>query len=453
MLNKKISLLLLSVLTLSACSQNGPTSATNVKTNEPSPTTGAVTSTAPTASPAGEPITLRYVRGSGVSPSEQKMLDLFTEQNPNIKIQIEQAKGGGLSDVMEKIAALQAAGTPADITWVQDIIPFGKDDLLLDLTPYLQSDPVLSAAKIPKNSLPGLQYKGVQLGLPRAENPMVIYVNKDLLAKNGIDMPKNDWTWNDYREIAKKVTKPSDSEYGVGYGPFNINTIASALGVSNGSAANLNFMDAENKLSTLTTPEARRDIEWLADFSRVDGSRATWEKTQKEGIEWNSGKIAFEVHGVWEGKNIKENAKFNWDVLPLPKGTVKQVGINVATGIGVLKASKNPEGAVKFLAFMHTMEAQKLMMENGDFPLTEDEELKQALLETPIWKGTNINAVTSVEMMAGGPIVGSDQNVQWWNGEILDAFREGKDLNKAIFDQAQHYNEVAPKLRAELGLD
>ncbi|MCM3749047.1 sugar ABC transporter substrate-binding protein [Paenibacillus pasadenensis] len=450
MLNKKVSLLILSMLTLAACSQNGPTSATTANTSENSP---SVETGDKKATGDGEPITLRYVRGSGVSEGEQKMLDLFTEQNPNIKIQIEQAKGGGLGDVMEKIAALQAAGTPADITWVQDVIPFGKDELLLDLTPYMKSDPVLSLAKIPKNSLPGLQYKEAQLGLPRAENPIVIYVNKDLLAKNGIDMPKNDWTWDDYREIAKKVTKPSDSEYGVAYGPFNINSIASALGVSNGSAANLNFMDADNKQSTLTTPEARRDIEWLADFSRVDGSRATWEKTEKEGIEWLAGKVAFEVHGVWEGKNMKEKAKFNWDVLPLPKGQAKQIGINVATGIGVLKASKYPEEAVKFLSFMHTMEAQKLMMLNGDFPLTEDEELKQVLLETPIWKGTNINAVTAVEMMAGGPIVGSDQYINWWDGETLDAFREGKDLNKAIFDQAQHYNEVAPKLREELGLD
>lgn len=453
MLKKRISLLLFSALTLSACSQNSPASTNNVNTNEPSPSAGAVASTAP-APTTGEPITLTYVRGAGdVGEVEQKYLDLFAQMNPGYKIKIEPAKGGGLGDVLEKAAALQAAGTPADIAWVQDVIPFGKDDLLLDLTPYMQSDPILSQAKIPASSLKGLQYKGKQLGLPRAENPMVIFVNKDLLAKNGIDMPKNDWTWSDYREIAKKVTSPSESEYGLGYGPFNINTIASALGVSNGSAANLNFMDADSKQSTLTTPEARRDIEWLADLSRVDGSRATWEKTQKEGIEWNAGKIAFEVHGVWEGKNVRKNAQFNWDVLPLPKGTVKQIGINVATGIGALKASKNPEGAIKFLAFMHTMEAQKVMMENGDFPLTEDEELKQAVLETPIWKGTNISAVTNVEMMAGAPIVGSDQYIDWWNGENLDAFREGKDLNKAIFEPAQHYNEVVPGLRKELGLD
>ncbi|WP_176444982.1 ABC transporter substrate-binding protein [Paenibacillus herberti] len=452
-----VSLMMGSSLVLSACS-NSSAPANNAGTGASTPP-----STPPSASaepskapePAGEPITLRYVRGSGVSENEQKMLDLFTEQNPNIKVQIEQAKSGGIGELLEKAAALQAAGTTADLIWVQDIGTFAKDDLLVDLTPYMKSDPVLSTAKIPDSSLKALQFKGVQMALPRAENPIIMYVNKDMLAKNGIDMPKNDWTWDDYRAIAKKVTKPDEAEYGIAYGHFNSIITAGVLGVANGTSENLYFMDADWKQSKLTTPEARRDIEWIADLQRVDHSIGSWSVIEKSGTDWMNGNVAFEIHGAWEGRNKREKAKFNWDVLPLPRGKVKQIGYNVGTGIGILKSSANPDAAAKFLSFMHTMEAQKLGMANGDFPLTEDEELKQALTETPIWKGSNIMATISVEMRAEpvGAIVGADQYVQWWSAEVQEAFKEGKDLNKPIFEKAQQYNEQAPTLRAALGLE
>ncbi|MCM3749049.1 sugar ABC transporter substrate-binding protein [Paenibacillus pasadenensis] len=444
-----VSLIMGSSLVLSACSNNSAP-ANNSGAASPQPSA----SVEPSKAPSSDPVTLRYVRGSAVSENEQKMLDLFTEQNPSIKIQIEQAKGGGVNDMLEKAAALQAAGTPADLIWVQDILPFVKDELLVDLTPYMTSDPVLSTAKIPDSSLKALQFNGKQVALPRAENPIIIFVNKDLLAKNGIDMPKNDWTWDDYRNIAKQVTKPDEGEYGIAYGHFNSIITAGVLGVANGSSENLYFMDADWKQSKLTTPEARRDIEWIADLQRVDHSIGAWEVLEKSGTGWMSGNVAFEIHGVWEGKNRREKAKFNWDVLPLPKGKVKQIGYNVGTGIGILKASANPDAAAKFLSFMHTMEAQKLGMANGDFPLTEDEELKQALVETPIWKGTNILATIGVEMRAEpvGAIVGADQYVQWWSDDVQHAFKEGKDLNKPIFDQAAHFNEATLKLRQELGL-
>ncbi|MGG1515511.1 sugar ABC transporter substrate-binding protein [Paenibacillus oryzisoli] len=443
-----ISALMISSILLSACSSsNEPTSSTAQPNVSESPKETAK---------AAEPVTLRYIRGSALSDNEKTYLELFHKQNPNITIQVEQA-GGGIGDIMEKAAALQAAGTPGDITWVQNVLPWGKDDLLLDLTPYMKSDPVLSKAKIPADSLKALQFKGKQVAVPRAENPIIIFVNKDLLAKHGVDMPKNDWTWEDYREVAKKVTDPKAGEYGIAYGPFNSIITAGVLPVANGTSPNLYFMDKDWKQSLMGTPAGRSDIEWITDLQRVDHSIGTWDELTKAGADdgWLKGKTAFEIHGVWEGKNRRDKAKFNWDVLPLPKGKEKQIGYNVGTGIGVLAASKHPAEAVKFLSFMHTVEAQKLMMQNGDFPLTEDQELKQALLETPIWKGTNILASIGVEMRAEpvGSIVGSEEYVQWWSDDVQKAFKEGADQNKSLFNQAQHFNEVTLKLRKDLGLE
>ena len=53
-----------------------------------------------------------------------------------------------------------------------------------------------------------MTYKEKKLAVPFVDVPMWILVNKDLLAKHGVEMPSNDWTYDDFRDVAKKITDP-----------------------------------------------------------------------------------------------------------------------------------------------------------------------------------------------------------------------------------------------------
>lgn len=49
-------------------------------------------------------------------------------------------------------------------------------------------------------------FQGDYYGLPYNKNVLVTYINKKLFDKAGIPYPTDDWTWEDFREIAKKLT-------------------------------------------------------------------------------------------------------------------------------------------------------------------------------------------------------------------------------------------------------
>ena len=49
------------------------------------------------------------------------------------------------------------------------------------------------------------QYGGSQYALPMECNPTLMFVNKTLLQKEGIKVPDNDWTWDDFYRICEKM--------------------------------------------------------------------------------------------------------------------------------------------------------------------------------------------------------------------------------------------------------
>lgn len=55
-------------------------------------------------------------------------------------------------------------------------------------------------------------YEGRQYALPFECNPTLMFVNKTLLRQEGIDMPEDDWTWDDFYRICRRVVKDTDGD-------------------------------------------------------------------------------------------------------------------------------------------------------------------------------------------------------------------------------------------------
>lgn len=52
-------------------------------------------------------------------------------------------------------------------------------------------------------------FDGKYYGVPYCKNIQMVYYNKNLFDEAGVEYPKPDWTWEDFREAAKKLTKGS----------------------------------------------------------------------------------------------------------------------------------------------------------------------------------------------------------------------------------------------------
>lgn len=191
--------------------------------NTPAPeTTPAAESTAAkeesvpaeAAEPSGEQVTIKVAHwDSFTEPSTQMLIDGFEAANPNIKVELIDIASAEYSN---KLTVMLNGGNDLDVVWVKDpdnTPSIAQRGQLEDLTPYIERDGVdLSAA----NGADALKLDGKQVALPVSTGFYVLYYNKDIFDAAGVEYPGNDMTWEEFEELAKKVTsgEGNDKKYG-----------------------------------------------------------------------------------------------------------------------------------------------------------------------------------------------------------------------------------------------
>ena len=107
-------------------------------------------------------------------------------------------------------------------------------------------------------------YDGTIYGAPKDFDTVALWYNKELFDAAGVEYPSADWTWDDFKAAAAKLTDPAKGVYGIAasqYGQENYyNTIAQAGG---------EVITADGTKTGYDTPEALEGIELWTDL--IDG--------------------------------------------------------------------------------------------------------------------------------------------------------------------------------------
>lgn len=129
---------------------------------------------------------------------------------PKIKVEFIMTPQGTGSE--QKTMALMAAGTPPDVT-LGSSIDFAFRGQVQDLEPFFRKDKDVGAWQWnpPSWELVNITLdsgKKLLWAMPGNSDARVIYVNLDLLAKEGIPYTPNEpWTWDEFQQRVRKVTK------------------------------------------------------------------------------------------------------------------------------------------------------------------------------------------------------------------------------------------------------
>ncbi|PRX28288.1 carbohydrate ABC transporter substrate-binding protein (CUT1 family) [Orenia metallireducens] len=150
-------------------------------------------------------VTIRFAWWGSQSRHERtlKVIKLFEQKYPNIKVQPEYTGWGGYWDKMNA----QAAGKnlPDVIQHVRKYISgYAENGQLLDLSPYIK-DGSLDTTNIADVYLQMGQVYGKQIGLATGVNAPAGYYDKELFDKAGVAYPSSDDTWEDRAEMFKKL--------------------------------------------------------------------------------------------------------------------------------------------------------------------------------------------------------------------------------------------------------
>jgi multiple sugar transport system substrate-binding protein len=446
-----LCIVLLFSVVLSACSSNGgKNGASNTPTNKAEATDPpADDANKPAPEEKHEPVTIKLISWSD---SYTELYKMFNEKYPWITI--EQVPVNG-KPIMEIIATLEAAGTPADLTWIDsDLISFDQAGLVEDLTPYIDKDMTFQDIQLPEGFFDTMIYKDKKLAVPFVDVPMWILVNKDLLAKHGVEMPSNDWTYDDFRDVAKKITDPEAGEYGLTTQPEFQMRVLSTKAIADGHAANIHYLNEDLTQSLLNTPDVMNDVRWLSDFVWKDGSMQSNAKAAEQGDvtrEFINGKTGFAIGGDWVLPGLKKDAKFEWDVLPFPRGKVSQPGYSIYGPLSLLSGSKHKEEAFLWISFQFSKEAQKWKIDQGANASVIDPELTAYYDETPMWEGKNKEAVKiakeNAKIQPGVTVPAwSEYN---WNNILNEIIFDGADINRLI-PETEKWNKRTLEVRESL---
>jgi multiple sugar transport system substrate-binding protein len=234
----------------------------------------------------------------------------------------------------------------------------------MPLDDLIKDDKEFDLSDFDKTIVDGLSYKGKLYALSYDFGPNIVYVNKALFQKAGVSLPKPDWTWNDFLETSKGLTKKIDGAdvYAI-VGSNQFDRMVPWIMSNGGDYANADFTK-----STLSAPETVEAIQFYADMTFknkiaapvTDPGNANSDRDQIQG-----GQAAMYISGPWQFINMRSKMKDDWDIVPLPKGKAGSISSVAGSGFGISTATKYPKESWAVLKALTSTDGLKKVASAG----------------------------------------------------------------------------------------
>jgi ABC-type glycerol-3-phosphate transport system substrate-binding protein len=293
-------------------------------------------------------LTPAYLKGT-VASTERIVAD-WNKANPTATVKIVY---GDVNNMQDKLTTAFAGNVAPDIFQHEaaSILEFSKRGYLADLSREM--------APLKKTIPAGLwsvgSYKNRLYGAPTMTQTYTVFANVDAFKKAGVKIPTgtNTFTWDDYRELAKKFT--TDGKYGVAWGLKSPAAMTMIMGMNYNAlffrgittvpqiSVNANELEVPTRIHQMIYTDKSIDPAALtmSGAGPVPGFLA--------------GKYAMIFAASYVAADLDVAAKaagFNWTALPLLKGTTSnKQGANPQT-LSVSAQSKYPKQAAAFIRFM-----------------------------------------------------------------------------------------------------
>lgn len=175
------------------------------------------------AAAQGETVTLRFQENSD---SYGAIVEAFRELFPNINIEYVEVSGIDHAEIATKIMTQFAAGQAVDIGYAATEATqfYAGVGLAGALTERVLADADELAeyfADVSPTLIEGMMWEGDLYQLPRDFNAAHIFFNKALFEEAGIPIPGEDWTKDEFTEMARALTGIGEAGDSFGFGWTN----------------------------------------------------------------------------------------------------------------------------------------------------------------------------------------------------------------------------------------
>ncbi|MCZ8516199.1 sugar ABC transporter substrate-binding protein [Paenibacillus filicis] len=316
-----------------------------------------------------------YTYGTESAYNWKKTLSAFEEKNPGIKVELVQlSEKGDTQEAMKKLDLAAASGETMDILMFSDPASYAQR-IGLGMAAPLDDYIAKEGYKENEEYKVDTSLNGKVYSLPGKFNSWYVLLNKNQLDEAGLPVPK-DWTWDQFAEYAKKLTKGdgASKRYGTYFhGPQGGGWTEYMKLMMENQPENADFLKADGT-SNLDNPNFKKTLELRMKMEKEDKSAVPYADMISQKLNYRTQfynqSASMILIGSWMNAELGGTdtmpLNFNLAVAPFPKNNASDpTGIApVATDyVSVAAGSKHKDEAYKFVRW-YTTEGQLVQGKN-----------------------------------------------------------------------------------------
>ncbi|WP_159886047.1 ABC transporter substrate-binding protein [Paenibacillus puerhi] len=311
-------------------------------------------------------VTLKYYNYDTdvLAESTKKQIAKYESMNPNVKIEPITLVPGNAIDTLRKLDITMSSGEQVDIVKmpsIEEVMARSALGVLAPLDEHYAKDNVKPEEEYYVNP----QYKGHYYATMITSNNWFVLLNEDALKEANLPVPSFDWTWEDYREYAKKLTK--GDRYGTyfhSWGEYT-NPIAYTDKPNPYVKEDLSpgFDDASFKYFFELRRAMEKEDKSAKPLADVIGAKLNYRN------EFFTGKAAMVMSANFMLSDVSNVEKyphtFKTVFAPLPRSSEQaEAGFTNIGGdyLAIANGSKHKDEAYKFIRFMTTNQSERIDM-------------------------------------------------------------------------------------------
>jgi multiple sugar transport system substrate-binding protein len=213
-----------------------------------------------------------------------------------------------------------SGGQMPDVFWMHSNTAqmYMENDLLLNLDDYIANDDTVDMSKFYEGvvDLYKRDDNGSQYALPKDHDTIALLYNKAIFDKYGVDYPTDDWTWEDVRDAAAKITEAGKADEVYGYAINSSNNQDGWYNIIYDYGAQV--ITDDHKGTTIGSEQGKAGMEMMRQILEVAAPQTVVAETGTDSL-FNSGKVGMITQGSWMINSFYTNENhdnYAWAMLP-----------------------------------------------------------------------------------------------------------------------------------------
>lgn len=289
----------------------------------------------------------------------EEAIALFESEHENVTVVFR--SGTIMEDYSEWFAQRVLEGTEPDVFIVleEDFSTLSEIGMLESLNKYIEDEPADFTADFYGKAIEAGNYQGEQFAMPFEVVPTFMIVNETLLNENHIDMPKDNWTVNEFTDICEMLTQDTDGDNKIDqFGAVGYDWSHAYY------AADGNFVDGEKAVDIYDEEKVAKAIDLMKDLYQMNEGYIV------NNNDFNQGNVGFKTFSLAEFRaykpypyRIKKYSNFEWEAISFPvfEGNQSQSKLYTVQ-LGMSSRSKEKNMAWEFMKFLSTNEEVQQMV-------------------------------------------------------------------------------------------